>query len=104
MQVGVLRLWIVGIKVGKTHVGNLSPLAGASLDIAVVGMIERMLLDAVEQLDRLVESLLVVGGACIFRQSVDGEAYCIELLLGVDGIAICIQLPEDSAILLVDEV
>ena len=49
MQMGVLRLGIVGIQVRQTHVGNLAPLAGLGLDIAVVHVVERVLLDGIEE-------------------------------------------------------
>ena len=63
---GVLRLRIVGVELRETHVGNLAPLARASLDITIIKTVERMFLDALVELDGIVECLAVVGGTGIF--------------------------------------
>ena len=49
VEMGVLRLRVVGVEFGETHVGYLAPLTRRRLDVAVVDSVERMLLNAVEE-------------------------------------------------------
>ena len=67
-------------------------------------MVEGVLLDAVEELQGIVQGLAVAGGTGILRQAVDGEADGVELLLRVLGPAQVVEAPVDAALLLVDEV
>ena len=104
VEVGILRLRIVGIEVRETHVGYRLPFACAGFDITTILWIPTMLLDAVVETDGVVEGLGVARGTCIFGETVNDEANGIELLLGVEGIAFGIKTPVSSTIYLVDEV
>ena len=66
-------------------------------------MIQRMLLNAVIELQGILQSLSVACGPHIFRQAVEGKADGIELLAGVQGLTFVVQAPKDTTILLVDE-
>ena len=103
MQMGVLRLGVVGIQLRETHVGNLAPFSCAGLDISVIDNIERVLFDTLKELDGIVESFLVASGTHIFAQAVDHESYGIKLLFGVLGIALAVERPVGAAIFAVDE-
>ena len=67
-------------------------------------MVERVLLDAVEELQGIVKCLAVARGTDIFRQAVDGKADGVELLARVQGLPFAVEAPVDAAKLLVDEV
>src|SRR5574344_1882723 len=103
MQMGVLRLGVVGIQLRETHVGNLAPFSCAGLDISVIDNIERMFFATVEELYCIVESFLVASGTHIFAQSIDHKPDGIKLLFGVLGIALTVERPVGAAILTVDE-
>ena len=83
MQVGVHGLTFVLIFIAKTHIGNLSPLAGKSLTIAILHRVEAMLFDILEQADGIFQSLSITRGTMIFAQPVDGKADGIDLLLRI---------------------
>ena len=101
---GVLRLRVVGVEVGEAHVGDGLPVARGGLNVAVELMVEGMLLDAVEELQRTLQRLSVARGTHIFRHAVEREADGVELLLRVLRLPLVVQAPEDAALLGVEEV
>ena len=104
VEVGVLRLRIVGVEVRKTHIGYRIPLACTGFDITTILGIPTMLLDAVVETDGIIEGLGVARCTCIFGEAVDDKTDGIELLLGVERIAFGIETPVGATIYLVDEV
>ena len=101
---GVLRLRVVSIEVGETHVGNRLPVARHCLDVAVIFMVERVFFYALIELEGHIECLMVASGTSILRQAIDHEANGIELFLRVAWLAEVVQTPISAAILRVDEV
>ena len=67
-------------------------------------MVEGVLLDTIEERQRIVKGLMITRSPGIFRQAVDGKADGIELLAGVQRLSLIVETPIDTAILLVDEV
>ena len=63
-----------------------------------------MLLDAVKQLDGIIQRLLVAGSSGIFAQAIDHEPDGVELLLGIFGIAQIVHRPVGAAKLVVVEI
>ena len=63
-----------------------------------------MLLDAVKQLDGIIQRLLVAGSSGIFAQAIDHEPDGVELLLGIFGIAQIVHRPVGAAELVVVEI
>ena len=103
MQVGVHGLTFVLVFIAKTHIGNLSPLAGKSLAIAILHRVEAMLFDILKQADGIFQSLSITRGTMIFAQPVDGKADGIDLLLRIQWVAFAIERPVDTAELAVIE-
>ena len=103
VQMGVLRLGVVGIELRETHVGYLAPLPCASLDVSVVLAVEGVFLYAVKQFQGIVERLMVARSTCIFRQTINGEANGIKLLLRVERAPLAVDAPEHPTMLLVVE-
>ena len=66
-------------------------------------MVEGILLDALIELESIVEGLSVARGTDILRQAIDCEADGIELLLRIEGLSLAIEAPIHTAILWVDE-
>ena len=65
--------------------------------------VEGVAFDVAVQLLRIVQCLAVAGGTCVFAQSIDGESDGVGLLPAVEHVSLCIQTPEDTALLGIDE-
>ena len=103
MQVGVHRLRVVLVLVGKTHILDRVPHTGAGLDVTSTARVETVLFYAViERLGKF-QGFLIACGPEIFRQTIDREGDGIELLFRVLRAAFEVEAPEDAAIFLVRE-
>ena len=103
MQMGIHRTGTILILIRETHVCNRIPLTGQCLDITVVLGIKGMLLDVMIQGDSDIQCLLIACSTGILRETIDGKADGISLLLGIERIALIVNTPVDAAIFLVEE-
>ena len=103
VQVRVHGARPVLVLVAQPHIGDGLPVARQRLDVAVVPAVEGVAFDVAVQLLRIVQCLAVAGGTCVFAQSVDGESDGVGLLPAVEHVSLCIQAPEDTALLGIDE-
>ena len=88
VEVCVHGLAFIGILVAETHVLDLFPCAGECLEITVLLIVEAVVFDRAEELYSIFERFGVAGRAVEFRQSVDGEGDCVDLLLCVERSAV----------------
>ena len=104
MQMGIHRTGTILILIRETHVCNRIPLTGQCLDISVVLGIKGMLLYVMIQGDGDIQCLLVACCTSILRETIDGKADGVSLLLGIERITLIVNTPVDAAIFPVEEI
>ena len=104
MQMGIHRTGTILILIRETHVCNRIPLTGQCLDISVVLGIKGMLLNVMIQRDGDIQRLLVACCTGILRETIDGKADGVSLLLGIERITLIVNTPVDAAIFPVEKI
>lgn len=104
MQMGIHRTGTILILIRETHVCNRIPLTGQCLDISVVLGIKSMLLYVMIQRDGNIQRLLVTCCTGILRETIDGKADGVSLLLGIERITLIVNTSVDAAIFPVEEI
>ena len=104
MEMRILRLRVIGILLGESHICNRLPVAVLGFDIASVLRFPCLFLDGLEETVCTVQGRLIARCPCILAQSVHHEPQAVELFLGVRRVAQTVHFPIGSAILRVDEI
>src|SRR5664280_286388 len=104
----VLRVGDVEIDRAQAHVLERAPVARQRLDVAAVLValrgLEGVRLDAPVEADRALERFLLAGCAEVLRERIDAESLSIGLLARIEEVALVIDHPDQSGVLLVPEV
>ena len=94
---GVHGLGIVAVLFRQSHVLYGLPVAGASLQISAFDRVQAMVLDAAPQSYGQFQRLFFAGGAEILRTTVHREGDGVELLFGIERLAVRGEAPVDAA-------